>query len=529
MKYFLYCRRSSEDEDRQVLSIHSQRHEMERLVSTWREVEIVATFEESMSAKAPGRPVFDDMLRRIERREAEGIIAWHPDRLARNSVDGGRIIYLLDGTLLKDLRFATFTFENNPQGKFMLSIIFGYSKYYVDSLSENVKRGYRAKYERGWRPGVAPLGYLNDMATKTIAQDPERFPLVRRMWELMLTGAYAPSRIREIATKEWGLRTVKRKRIGGAPISLSAVYRMLTNPFYAGVLEWGGRTYPGKHKPVISLEEFNQVQQLLGRPGPARAKHHEFSYTGMIRCGECGFSVTAEDKQNRHGSRYTYYHCSRRRPDYRCRQPYVRAEDLEGQIARFLEEIAIPDRIHTWLLTKLERAAGDQDRDREAQLASVERTFESVARELDTLTKLRLRDLVTDEEFLRQRQELERNRIQLTQSLDRIRSDKSWFEPARTLVSFSRSAVSTFEACDPRSKRFILETVGSNLLLVDRKLSVDAKKPFRRWARTAGMSNWLGAVEDVRTFVLNPASQPILTRMRELVQVGKPGRGRKAA
>src|SRR5262249_38264849 len=156
--------------------------------------------------------IFEQMLKGIERGKASGIIAWHPDRLARNSVDGGRIIYLLDRGLLKDLKFATFGFENNSQGKFMLSIIFGYSKYYVDSLSENVRRGNRTKVKNGWFPNRPPIGYLNDRTTNTIVPDPERFDIVRKLWDLMLTGSYSPHRLCEIARDSLGLRTIKRKR-----------------------------------------------------------------------------------------------------------------------------------------------------------------------------------------------------------------------------------------------------------------------------------------------------------------------------
>ena len=94
-----------------------------------------------MSAKAPGRPVWAAMIKRIEKGEADGIVAWHPDRLARNSVDGGWIIHLLDRRVLKDLKFVSYSYEHSPQGMFMLQIMFGQSKYYVDNLSVNVKRG----------------------------------------------------------------------------------------------------------------------------------------------------------------------------------------------------------------------------------------------------------------------------------------------------------------------------------------------------------------------------------------------------
>ena len=96
---------------------------------------------EKCTAKMPGRPVFNSLLTRIKNGEATGILAWHPDRLARNSVDGGEIVYLIDTGVIKSLVFPSFWFEPSPQGKFMLNMAFGQSKYYVDSLSEIIRKG----------------------------------------------------------------------------------------------------------------------------------------------------------------------------------------------------------------------------------------------------------------------------------------------------------------------------------------------------------------------------------------------------
>jgi site-specific DNA recombinase len=518
MNYFLYCRKSTEDEDRQVLSIESQRREMERAAGSWRDINIVEVFEESKSAKNPGRPIFDAMLKRIEKGEAQGIIAWHPDRLARNSVDGGRIIYLLDNGRLKDLKFATFTFENNPQGKFMLSIIFGYSKYYVDSLSENVRRGRRTKIENGWFSGLAPFGYLNEKEAKTIIPDPDRFQLLRKMWELMLTGAYSPRRIWEIATKEWGLRTKQRKRTGGAPMSLSAVYRVFTNPFYAGILECHGKTYPGKHQVMVTFDEFERVQELLGRPGRPRRKEYEFAYTGMIRCGECGFTVTAEHKKNRYGSQYVYYHCSKRRLDYKCRQPCVSVQKLERQIVDFLEEIELPERFQTWATARLKRSAEEKKMTIVAQQRSLEQAHASVERQLDNLTKLRVRDLLDDEQYVKQRQELEREKVKLQQQLAVIDQGEDRFEPEKSFISFNNCLVSRFMSGADQDKRLVLETVGSNLSLIDKKLNVEAAKPFRRWEKKDGLTDLRAFVQDVRTFfaVQTPESIKMVERLNQL-------------
>src|SRR5581483_1916786 len=147
------------------------------------------------SAKAPGRSQFGEMVSALERGDAQGIIAWAPDRLARNSIDGGRIVYMLDRGAIRDLKFSTYTFENNSQGKFMLQIMFGQSKYYSDALSENVRRGVRTKLENGWWPTITPVGYRNDAETRTILIDRERFALVKKMFEMLFTGTYSVEQI----------------------------------------------------------------------------------------------------------------------------------------------------------------------------------------------------------------------------------------------------------------------------------------------------------------------------------------------
>src|SRR3989338_9083701 len=177
-KYFLYVRKSTDVEDKQVLSIEAQITEL-RAYAKQEKLEIIEELREKQSAKIPGRPIFNSMLNRIEKGEANGILAWNPDRLARNSVDGGKIIYLLDCGHIMSLKFPTFWCDNTSQGKFMLNIAFGQSKYYVDSLSDNTKRGLRQKVRRGEYPGPATIGYINDSRTKTVVVDKKKAKIIR--------------------------------------------------------------------------------------------------------------------------------------------------------------------------------------------------------------------------------------------------------------------------------------------------------------------------------------------------------------
>lgn len=516
MKYFLYCRKSTEAEDRQVRSIQSQREAMDRAFGNNPEVSLVQTFEESRSAKAPGRPVFARMMNGIERGEAEGIITWAPDRLARNSIDGGQIVYLLDRGILKDLKFSTYTFENNPQGKFMLQIMFGQSKYYSDALSENVKRGYETKLAMGWRPGPAPFGYLNCPTTRTIVPDPDRFPLVRQIFTLFLEGV-SPQRIALLARDEWGLRSSTGRIRGGKPLALATVYKMLGNPFYAGRILWKGEVHPGAHPSVVTEAEFEEIQRRLSRGGKVRRTRRNFPFTGLIRCGTCHMMVTAEEKTNAYGSRYIYYHCSKRGLGPRCRERSIDQDALEEQIVDFLSSLAPDERLQHWALETMgenwradEQTLATERRSREAALADVEA-------QSGELTRLRLRQFIKDSEYVLERARLEKEHQALEKALvDPGPEDR--FELLRDVISFSNQAVNGFLQADVDGKKLILKTVGSNFSLAGKKLSIEAAKPFRLGGLFGPVLQRCGFGDADRTFfdVPETAAERLLKDIKDM-------------
>jgi len=280
--FFIYARKSTDDQSRQIRSIEDQIAELTDLARR-HDLHVVEILTERQTAKRPGRPVFNAMLDRIEKREAVGILAWHPDRLARNSLDAGRIIYMVDTGSIKDLRFCTQTFEATAQGKFNLGIMFNQSKYYVDNLSENIKRGQRQKLKSGIWPMRAPIGYLNDSPTRTILPDPQRAALIRKAFELYATGDYTIDQITE-ALDRLGLINHH-----GDALSRAQVHRLLQNPIYAGVIEYSGERYPGRHEPLVEQAVFDAVQLVVRtKSKPKTGKLKPYLYRGMIRCGECG-------------------------------------------------------------------------------------------------------------------------------------------------------------------------------------------------------------------------------------------------
>ncbi|MCD6318713.1 recombinase family protein [Candidatus Aerophobetes bacterium] len=481
-RYFIYCRKSSESEDRQVLSIESQISELKKLAEKLN-LEVVDILSESQSAKAPGRPVFNEMIKKINKGKADGIICWKLDRLARNPIDGGEIIWMLQRGVIKHIQ--TYGRSYHPEDNVLLmSIEFGMANQFILDLSQNVKRGLRTKAEKGWYPAPAPVGYLNSPQEKSgerkIIKDSQRFDLVRKMFDLMLTGNYTPPNILKIANEKWGF-----KMRNGKPMPRSTIYRIFSEPFYCGRFEYpkgSGNWYKGAHERMITEEEYDKIQVLLGRKGRPRPKTHFFPFRGLIRCGECGAMITAEEKikrqKNGNVHRYVYYHCTKRKhPE--CSQKCIEEKELEKQITELLDKIEIPPEFYQWAIKQLKEDSKKEIEDRNKILENQKRAYKNCVKKIDRLIEMRMNDEVSEEEFRKKKKELLEEKVKLQELLnDSDNRVTKWIDKAETVFNFARDAKKKFEKGSLEEKRQILSALGSNLFLKDKKLRITVEKPF---------------------------------------------------
>ena len=466
-KFFLYARKSTDEPERQVLSIEAQLFEL-REYAKKEGLNIVREFVESKTAKEPGREIFNEMVASIEKNEAEGILAWHPDRLARNSIDGGRIIYLVDTGKITTLKFPTFWFDPTPQGKFMLSIAFGQSKYYVDNLSENIKRGIRQKLRNGIWPAWAPLGYKNDKENKRIAIDKEKAKFIKKAFELYATGEYPLSEIRKIINKA-GL--VGKK---GKTLSVSNYQYMLKNPIYYGVIRYNGEIYEGKHEPIITKKLFDKVQKVLSeRSRPKTKKLKPYIYRGLFRCGECGCFITTETQKG-----HNYLRCTKRK--IRCSQRYTREEIISGQIREKIQKVSLCSAWAQKCIAELEKEKQEQAQAKSTFAQKLRDELVEIERKLDRLLDLQLSGAITQNEYSAKKQKILNQKIEVSEKLrDFERKGYNRFEPMINFIKAANQAENIALHGNLFEQKDFLKKIGSNFRIAERTLAFDLKMPWK--------------------------------------------------
>lgn len=354
VRYCLYARKSTEQEDKQALSIDSQIREMQSLAER-DGLEIVEVKRESHSSKEAGqRPVYNELIAEIKDGKFNGILTWAPDRLSRNAGDLGAVVDLMDQGKLQEIRTYGQKFTNNPNEKFLLMILGSQAKLENDNKVVNVQRGLRARCEMGLWPSVPPTGYSShpDRNKKCeVIVDDQRAPVIRQVFEKVAYDGWSGRKI-----FQWLKDDVKLRTRYGKPLTLSNVYLILKNTFYYGEYEYpkgGGNWYKGKHEPIITKELYNLVQEKITSDHLVHAQDKEFAFTKMLTCGLCGSGITADEKfkklKDGTTARYVYYGCTKFKDKF-CPCGYVREEELTEQLANIfdtvsLDEIGMKDRI----------------------------------------------------------------------------------------------------------------------------------------------------------------------------------------
>ena len=470
MRYFLYARKSTDVEDKQVMSIEAQLFEL-RTIARRDELEIVEEYVEKQSAKMPGRPVFEEMLSRIERGEAQGVICWKIDRLSRNPVDSGRISWLLQRGVIQQIQ--THDRSYLPQDNVLImSVEFGMANEYIRQLSVNVARGLRQKARNGHYPSVPPIGYLNDPRTKTIVVDRKKSKIVRAAFELY---AQNGSRLEDVSRFlfERGMMTHPTKRWengGGHPLNKSKVSVLLSNSFYYGHFRYAGEMYEGKHTPIVSKELFDRVQKVLALRGRTqKLKKSPQALCGLLKCGECGCSITCEEKfkyqKNGNVHRYVYYRCTKKRG--KCAGAYIREETLDTQLSELLSRFHLPRHWAEELDRMATKDAADASQTAAASVQAMRAKIADLDGKVARLTDLFVEQDIERDEYLSRKRELMSTKKSAQENILRLeRNAAVWLEPMRAWLKDASLLDEAAKSKDLPSKKLTLQKVfGSNLTL----------------------------------------------------------------
>jgi len=483
MKYFLYARKSSEDKNKQIASIDDQIAEMTK-VAEQLDLEIVKTFSESKSAKKPNnRAQFSQMAQELYEGKANGIICWKLDRLARNPMDAGMIKQMLqDGTINKIHTHGN-TYQTGDN-VLLMDMEFGIANQFILDLSKNTKRGLNSKAERGQFPSRAPIGYLNNKfetkGNKTIIRDSDKFDLVRKVWDYMLTGKHSIYEVTRYAQEELGLTGYT-----GRPVPKNVLYNMFRNPFYYGNFRWGEKEYEGVHEPMITRQEFNKVQTILSEKiKPSNTKRYYHPYTKTFTCGECGKYLTAEKKKKvfKNGTEktYIYYHCTNKRTTG-CRQGSIELQSLEEQIRSKTSTLQLPKQITDFCLDLLHEELQKESNMHLKIINQKQGEIRKIETKLETLFDMRLSGDIDSGEYTDRKSKLESDKNNLEAKIEELKESKNMniYQEVKKGFDLNKEFHKALNKADIEEKHFLLRSIGNTYTAKDKQINIELKPIYQ--------------------------------------------------
>ena len=493
MNYFLYARKSTDVEDKQILSIESQLAELRELAKR-ENIYISDEFIEKRSAKIPGRPIFNTMLSRIQNGEAQGIVCWKIDRLSRNPVDSGKIQWLLQQGIIQHIQ--THGQSHYPNDNvLMMSVELGMANEYIRQLSENTARGLRQKARNGDFPGFAPIGYINNPTTKKIELHRKNAKVVKKLFELYATGKVSLKNLAEFMEKS-GIKSRKNNRC-----NISRISAILTNPIYYGHFRHAGEIYEGKHETIITKELFDKVNSVLrGKSQRLNIQTNPRPLCGLLKCGSCGMGITGEIKikrqKNGNTHRYVYYHCSKKSKTQKCLEPCIQEKELDCQLSAMLVKHFMPKEWAIKLFAMLDIEEDKANHSASEAVLELREKSEDFSRNLARLTDVYVAQDIERSDYLERRRSLMSEKKSVEEQISRLlRTPSMWIEPTREWIKDALMLDEIAKTNDLPSKKISLQKIfGSNLTLKNREAVGNDLTP---WA-------------ELRSARQNPAKKPFI-------------------
>jgi len=444
---------------------------------------IVETLSESKSAKEPGREVFNEMLRRIEGGEANAILTWKLDRLARNFDDGGRIIGMLQRGVIQEIR----TFEKTylpTDNVLMIAVEFGMANQYVRDLSLNIRRGIREKIRRGIFYGKAPYGYFNEPRLRTIEPHPKHFKKLKLLLEEFAKG--------DMNVADFHRAFVKAGLFGqrsGKPVPYSTIGHLLRNPFYYGVFVHKGEVHQGTHLPMISKETFDRIQYALldnGKPQNGYRKQKGFLFLDFARCSSCGYAITGERHIKKSGRQYYYYRCTDKNKKEPCvERTYTRQEVFEAEVKRHIPLLTIPDAWKEKFLARIDNWAEEGLDRKQVDIANLKEKLASLKSKLQRVNNAFAEGTLDFDEFKEIKNPLLPQKVAIEQKIIALQTNNGdRLEPLRNWILEANQAQNMVRDENWLKMKSFLKKHGSNRLLHAQTLRVSFIKPWDCLANT---------------------------------------------
>ena len=505
LKYVLYARKSTDDPQRQVRTVDDQIDEC-KIMARRLGLNVVAIITEKRSAKKPGnRPEFTKILKAIIAKKYDGILAWNPDRLARNMKEGGEIIDMVDEGHIKDMKFVTHHFSSDANGKMLLGMAFVLSKQYSDKLSQDVTRTVRRNLVEGISAGTPKHGYIRDEEGR-YRPDGKNFELVQQAWVMKKEGKSLVA-IAKYMNDNGYARVYKEKAEKAGQKVLMTINilsnRVFPDPFYYGLLIQKGkpvdlRNVPNYNfTPATDEQTYNYVQSLMGRRVVTERKRKVFKpLVGMVVCGYCNkkmypqapLSGRKSEKKHILSYRCDTPYCPRRNKELKLPQS-IRANIIFNFMYDMLKGFTVTRDDYDKLRKRLTTTNSTKLQELTVKIHSKQGALKSIERDVKERS-LKIINLDPTSPIYKTNEahinELELERETLSDDINKLQEQIT--DPQEDIMSFkeflnvANNADSHLKAGDVGSKDRIARLIYSNVVVDDQNVvDYQIREPFRTY------------------------------------------------